>query len=360
MWRGGPPAGQLTFGIVRTAPGARAIETEWQELAEACSASPFAAPCYALAWWEHLGCGGLLVAVVRSGDLLVALAPLHERRVGPLRVARWLGHGLGTVAETLVRPGCEAAGPMLWQSLSRHGRVLQLVESREERSLPSDPESSSGRRTTRVARDRCPWFPLVAADDHLATPARRRLRRAVTVARRRIEDAGHGYRVDVATSRGALDDLLPAVRTLMDAAEAARPKLHFLQPPHEAFTLAYLRDAVAREQAALLVAWVDDRPVSFEVVLLAGDTVYGWLNRFDPDSASWSPGHLLRCSVIDWAYEAGFARFDLLLGADDYKLAWASETYETLEVTSSRPTTWRLAAPVLHGRERLRAAVGSS
>ncbi len=87
------------------------LVAEWDELAEACGTGPLSRPRYALGWWRTLGRGRLLLATARVDGRLVVLAPLHERRAWPVRRVRWLGHGLGTVAEMLVLPGHEDDRP---------------------------------------------------------------------------------------------------------------------------------------------------------------------------------------------------------------------------------------------------------
>ncbi|WP_323792709.1 hypothetical protein, partial [Nocardioides sp.] len=104
----------LTCDLTVTLEAAEALAPEWDALADACEAGPFARPLFALTWWRTLGTGELRVVTVRQDGELVALAPLHRRRVGPLQVVRWLGHGLGTVAEALVRPDRPGADAALW------------------------------------------------------------------------------------------------------------------------------------------------------------------------------------------------------------------------------------------------------
>src|SRR5690606_38785756 len=116
----------------RDAGGLAALEPEWDELARRAGRTPFALPALALAWWRHLGRGRPLVVTVRSArGRLLALAPLHERRLGPFRLVRWMGTGLGSVAEVLVDPEANGALDAVWSAVARRRRILDLVEYRQ-------------------------------------------------------------------------------------------------------------------------------------------------------------------------------------------------------------------------------------
>ena len=178
--------------ILTTLAEAEALGDAWSDLADACSAGPFARPLFALTWWRHLGQGSLLVVAVHEGDQLIALAPLHQRRVGPVSVVRWLGHGLGTVAEALVRPGHDTAGDLLWRTAGARGRVLDLLECRDVGPLPGQRSEAPRHPVLLQERDVCPVIDVHGdAEAHLADPACKRVRRTVRVARRRLAEAGH-------------------------------------------------------------------------------------------------------------------------------------------------------------------------
>ena len=346
----------LEVRLTRDADQVDPLMAEWAELADRCQAGPFARPSYALSWWRHFGAAQrgsrLLIATVRRDGRLVALAPLHERRWGPFLVTRWLGHGLGTVAEALVLPDDEASEyhRVLWTDLmASPGRLLQLIECREGRSgLDVLRDVVPGVRAELRARDRCPVLMVTGdAARHLADPSRSRIRRTVRVAQRRLLEAGRAFRVRVAADLDEFESLLPAVRAVVDASERSSPKQHLLRPPYAGFTLSYLRDEMAARRSLVFVGFIDQRPVSVDLVLLANGTMHSWIGRFDPAVAAFSPGHLLQCAGIDWAAEHGHPRIDLLVGDDDYKRRWATGSYGTVDVTAVRRTTWPAAAGAL-------------
>ncbi len=346
-------AWSVTTETIRSLDAARALVPEWEELAEQCGAGPFARPTYSLSWWEHLGEGRLLLVVVRDGGRLVALAPLHERRMGPIWLARWLGHGLGTIAEALVLPGDDAAtterrAAELWAAVAAPRRVLQLLECHSgSRALPA-LEAAPGRRTRVSERDLCPVVDL--GDDRrpfLEGPERRRLRRTLSVATRRLEEAGLRHRVEVLTDLAGFEAVLPDITTVFDAAEEENSRQHLLREPWGDFTRGYLRAALPAGEAMVFVGYVDDQPVSFDLSLVADNVVHSWITRFDPAFASHSPGHLLKAAIMERAVADGRRRVDLLLGDGVHKQLWATGSYATLEVMSGSPAALAAASGVL-------------
>src|SRR5437762_213060 len=142
----------------------QAMAGEWQALATAAGASPFSMPFWALAWWEHLGRGGLHVVTVRDKGRLVALAPLHRRpRVGG-SVLRFLGHGLGAVSSVLVAPGEDEAGELVWSTLLADRRAfVDLVEYRDGGpGLLALRRRPAGSRVVTL-RDMCPAIDMTGS-----------------------------------------------------------------------------------------------------------------------------------------------------------------------------------------------------
>ena len=341
----------FTTAVIEDLSTAEGLRGEWDELAAECDAGPFARSTYALAWWRHLGHGHLLIVTVRLEGRLVALAPLHERRLGPLTVARWLGHGLGTVAEVLVRPGVPGAATALWAALDSPRRVLQLLEcSSNGRGLP-ELSARPGLCTTVAPSDRCPFLVLDegarsgGTESMLAGSRHRRIRRALSIAERRLVAASLSWRVEVADDPASWARLREPVRHVYDAAEHAHPRQHLLAGGMESFTSDFLTRAMGRREALVIVGFAGDEVVCFDIVLLSGTVWSWWVGRYHPESAVYSPGHLLLRDGLRLAGEHGVSKVDLLLGDAEYKRRWADESYETVDVLSGR----RAAVAVVDG-----------
>ena len=338
---------------------AAALAPEWAALVADTDTPSFTGPAYALAWWRHRGRGRLHVVTVRSGGRLLALAPLPVRRIAGLDVVRWLGHGLGSISEVLVRPGADAAARAIWDHLATlpHA-VLDLIEYRADGGGLLALRRSTALDSTVVLRDVCPVIALdgLGSTDRLLDrlPRRNGLRRTIRLAARALHADGVGFAVRTATDPEAFRAMLPDLERVHDLAEADHPRLHHLRAPWRDFTLEVLDALLATGHATVHLATLDARPAAFIVNVDDPGTTSGWLARFDPATGRYAPGHLLLRHSIDTAIRRGMARFDLLLGDGRHKLPWATASYDTLTVrAASRHLPARVAtldaATRLHG-----------
>lgn len=359
-------ADELTCEVIEDLNRAEAVADEWDALADLVGAGPLVRPAYCLSWWRHLGPGRLVLGTVREGGRLVALAPLHGRRVGPIEVVRWLGHGLGTISEMLLLPDHDEAAALLWSTIATPRRVLDLVECRAESpALVPLTALAHGRRTTSVRpRDSCPVIDLEGDGlEHVRRPGGKNLRKLLKRADASLEAAGRVHHVRVAVTGEEFEGLLPDVRTVFDASEAAHPRQHLLAPPYEPFVLDYLRGEVDLGRAVALVGYVDEEPTSLLLATItpATSTLSLWISRYVPESEAFSPGHLLLRATYQWAARQGLARVDQLLGISQTKTQWTTSTYDTVDVrhgsasaSSIVDTAVRAAALAGELRSRLR------
>lgn len=345
----------MTKPLVETVSSVAQLEhlsEEWEQLASELSAGPFSMPAVAVPWWKHLGRGHLLVVVVRDGSgRLVGLAPLHERRIGGLEIVRWLGHGMGTVGQLLVRPGSSEVAEQVWAHLATsRRRVLQLVEYRYGGAGLDALRRSTAWTSHIELRDACPYIDLTGratATDLLAEPGRRKLRQNMARVDRQLAELAEPLTIEVHTTPAAIEAVIADVTAIHDAAEAAHPRLHFLSEPYRDFTLDVLRGASRRGQLVAVVLRLGDRPVAFHVAIVTGRVASAWLARYDPVAADVAPGHVMLRAVVDWAAGLGLDGVDLQLGDDPYKLRWSSGTYDTLGVTAAQPSVLPMARSAL-------------
>lgn len=84
-----------------------------------------------------------------------------------------------------------------------------------------------------------------------------------------------------------------------------------------------LRDMVSSGEAFVSTLRGGDSLVAVEVGFADGTTYIAYLGAFAPEFGSVSPGQEQMLRTIAWCFEQGFARYDLLAPADDYKRQWA-------------------------------------
>ena len=299
-------ATQVSIDVITSAEAARALEPEWDALAVAHARTPFALPALALSWWQHMGRGELLLVAARnrSGELL-AVGPFHQRTMGSLRVARWLGTGLGSVAELVQQPDTPEAASAIWRALAEQVQVLDLIECRDDGDGLLELRRSPDWTTELRVADLCPVLDLsrlTSLDEFLA---RGSLRRHLERRGRKVTAAGSSFAVEVVTDPEDLGRVLPEITEVYDESERAHPRQHLLADPWRPFVVAGLTAAAERGQLVVFVGRLDDRAVAFDVVLRIGTTLADWVGRYRPDAAPFSVGHLLIRQVVQWALDNG-------------------------------------------------------
>jgi alpha-maltose-1-phosphate synthase len=323
--------------VVRDAAGIADLEPAWRDLATSSAARLFGHPYWGLTWWRELGRGELRVATAWDGDRLVALAPLHRRPRGGLRVIQFLGHGLGTVSELLVAPGYEAAAEQVWRAVLDGSRsYLNVVE------YPAD-----GRGLAELIRladpaidvrpsNVCPYVEVDGSFDVYLETRSSELRRILRRADRAVERRGAEFRVELVTDQARADELMTPLTTLFSAAERANPRQHLLAPPWRGFTRALVHAAAEVGTLRLFVGWLDEQIAAFALAFSDGNSLAMWANRFDPELRDVSPGHLVSRAMVAEGFAEGVRRVDFLLGEGRYKRLWCTDATSTVTVLGAR------------------------
>lgn len=84
---------------------------------------------------------------------------------------------------------------------------------------------------------------------------------------------------------------------------------------------------VLKKEACISVIYHDNKPISFSVNLLRGDTLYGYLKSYDTDFGKYSLGFLEMIKLFRWSFENKVGFFDLLKGQYEYKSKLIDEEY---------------------------------
>jgi starch synthase len=333
---------------------AQSLVPAWEQLAAACGARGTASPAYCLAWWRHRARGRLLIVAAydQGTGTLVALAPMHERSMGGMKVVRLLGHGLGTVGEVLLAPGREDVAEAVWAALAgSRRRLLQLVEYRHGAGGLSALRRAKEWDSQLVVRESCPVAVLDGSlDDLLGSPTRRRLRRTLSRADRALAQEGLQHEVEVIDTAKRLGEALGDVQSVFDAAERHNARLHFLDPEWRGFTLDLLEQEANAGRLAVFVGRIGGRAASVALTLRSGASLGYWAPRFDPAFSRFTPGHLLLRGIAGHvAAQPDLRELDLLLGEHDYKRQWSTTAYDTLGVIAAPPGMLAPARSFLSG-----------
>ena len=278
---------------------------EWDALVErAPRPSPFLLHGWLTAWRRHFGDGArLAVGLVREDGAITGALPLQVRRVGPLRLAEWiggthaqLGHVLGNGDELLAHvPGAD---------------LVRLT------GLPGDSPYAT------IERVEAPVVDLSAGWDE--TYARKLSSKRRSQHRKRIRDleAAGVLRIRVVRAGEGLEHALEqALRLHARRWLGRRDGSTYGLPQGAAFHRDALEALAPRARIALLE--LNGRAIAFRYGLRVGDSLVGNGIGFDPDCARYSPGWVLMLAALEDAAAEGVRRVELLGGDESYKLQLA-------------------------------------
>lgn len=325
---------------------------EWDDLALR-SGNLFATREWLQTWAKQFGGSRLLLHACRGRDgRLVALLPLYERRIGPLRLWRFLGHDAGDELGPISLPDDRPAAARALARLlaARRPDVFLGEQLRAELNWTG----VLGARVLR--REASPVLPFSgrSADELMATWSSNLRGQARRLPRRLA--ARHAVRYRLVDEPAGLGEGMDALFALHRArwrgsqtAFAAR----------EAFHREFAAVALEREWLRLWLLEVDGRPAAaWYGFRFAGAELYYQFGR-DPDFDHLSVGFVLLVHTILAALEDGCVEYRFLRGDEDFKFRFATEDpgLETVVVgaTARGRAAVAVAARADGARRRLRA-----
>jgi CelD/BcsL family acetyltransferase involved in cellulose biosynthesis len=306
------------------------IADEWSGLYGRClGATPFQRREWVISWAETFSPERIRVIEVRSGSMLVGLAPLLIYPRAEERVLAFMAGGVSDYLDLLVaHRSAREAVLAIFHSIHQVGGWTTL-------DLTDLPASSVLHRTEfaqfATPHDQCSNFRLPATREELLQHFSKRQRANVRQAHSRIQKAG-GALVEVAkpeTLAEFLEDLfrLHASRWLRSGqpgvlADEKAKEFHRQAAPK----------LLARGILRLYRLRMKDQTLAVLYALFGGSTVFCYLQGHDPDYASLSPGTYLMFAVMEDAILAGMRKFDLLRGEEGYKQHWRAQAEATYRI----------------------------
>lgn len=303
-----------------------ALAEQWGALQPAIK-HPFQELGWYLAWARTIGTTDsrrLRVITLWDGSRLAAVWPLMLRRYKGVRLLEWVGARVTDYSDIVVRPDVDAAeaARALWRSLwqSIGFDVLRLGQVRTDAIVN---ELLNGMKHLVETEESAFGIPLswTSGADYMASRSPRRrekLRRHL----RQMQQQGYELKVWRSYQPAVLD---AAIEQKQAWARARGVESFLTEPQGPQFVHALARELAASGCLHLSTIQSPERMVACHVGFVRGDTFYYYMPTYDAAYAKQSFGSTLRESLLMWACEQGLRNFDLLLGADDYKLQ-----YETL------------------------------
>lgn len=311
----------------------------WERVLERdVEAGVFCTPNWLQAWWETLGSGELLLALVWDDEEPIAVFPACTC-VGEPGLLSFLGGEDVTDEQVPVCvPGreVEALGFFVRWAFSDGGfsrlRFHSVLDGRRWLSVVDEVAAASGLRFAREQVDVAPAIDLPASwDDYLAGLSghdRHELRRK----RRRLGDVGE-WTVRRAHPVGWEEDL----QAFFDFhREAPGDKADFFTPARERFFRRLAADLFLFGAARLDVLELAGEPVACTFSYDFRGTFALYNSSFRSDLAKQAPGMVLVGCLIEQAIADGHRRFDFLRGGERYKMRFGPEPHPVHRVMLAR------------------------
>ncbi|PWW21357.1 CelD/BcsL family acetyltransferase involved in cellulose biosynthesis [Geodermatophilus normandii] len=333
-----PTPGRPRTAVVADHAGLDALAGAWDDLwRRTPAATAFQTHAWSSAWARaYVPAGRLAVVTVWTGDTLVAAAPLHRVRRGPVVTLAPLGGPLSDSTDVLVDPRVPDAGARLAEALLRvpGWRVLDLPEV-----LPGSAAQAWSRtwpgRVRRAPSSLNLQLPVLPQADVLArVPAR-----TAGTLRRKLKKVDRAGIERTELTPDAVPAAVPELVRLHEAQWAGRRgNPEHLTARFRTFLTGALVPMVERGQAVVVEYRLDGRLVASEVDLVGERQLAYYLAGIDPSlRQAIDTSVLLVSGALGLARRLGLAEYSFLRGDEDYKLRWRPDHVTAERVLLARP-----------------------
>lgn len=324
--------GRFRTRILRTSDELISIVADWTQLHERCSdTTPFQSPAWLLSWIEVFAPHKLRVVEVREGPTLRGLAPLLIYSRDSERVLAFVGGGVSDYLSLLLEPGSESeVFRQICRALASDGEwsLLELTDVSRHSSLHKVREL--GAHT--VEHDLCSVTVLPPSCEELSRLFSDRQRANLRNARSRLAREGGGE-FEVATPE-TLPEFLEELFELHTRRWSAMNQPGVLEDERvQRFHLLSSRRLLASGRLRLYRMRVKGKTAALVYSLFHEDTVYCYLQGFDPEFSFVSPGTILISFLMQDAVRLGMRRFDFLRGRESYKQHWRPQLEHTFRIS---------------------------
>lgn len=323
---------EIVSKILTSGDALTALSSEWHDLFTGCSsATPFQHPAWLRAWIESFSPSRLAVIELRSAGKLAGLAPLLIYPRGEERVLAFAGGGVSDYLGWLFSSNNELTDALLRAMLAiPNWTVLDLTDLRSGSAVLNSRIGEFAR-----VHDTCFVLDLPKSKDELLHVFSKRQRANLRNAESRLRRIGEG-RVELAageTLSEALDDLFRLHASRWERAGQSGV-LH--EPEVQQF---HRRAAPALLDEGILLLYrlrLGQRTIAVVYSMFLRETVYCYMQGYEPELASVSPGTQLMFHVLADAVNRGMRRFDFLRGEESYKQHWRPHGENTYRIQLPR------------------------
>jgi CelD/BcsL family acetyltransferase involved in cellulose biosynthesis len=315
--------GRWVATVIEEHAAFEALESAWRALDAQSQVRPFQQFGWTAAWLRTLGAAGtwqLRIAALWQDGALVAILPLCVRRFRGLRILEWIAVRVSDYCGAIIDAHIDADAALraMWHAIERRGGfdIARLSHVRTDTDL------------FRIMSEFEPWIetfedaggvPIAwASGEEWLAHQSASMRDRVKYKERRMRKAGFEVRVCDSPAKYApiIDTLIVQKRPWL----AARGLSSTLNEPGGAeFLQAAAAASAARGELHLSTVEKDGLIAACDLAFVRDGIIYSYIASFDPEYHKYSFGRVLTDTLLMWGCDNGMRRFDLLLGAYDYK-----------------------------------------
>jgi CelD/BcsL family acetyltransferase involved in cellulose biosynthesis len=322
----------------RELDGCSAVEQilpQWEALWKLCpNTTSFQRPQWLLAWMQAFQPREPLLIEVRHDDRLIGFAPFFVYTSGSERILALMGGGVSDYLDVLVDPAFEAEVlALIWQHIDSESSRWSRLDLTDLPSASPLLRMQNDVAVEKHLHDACPILSLQQqADDLKATVPAHQLRN-LRNARARLNRAGDG-RIEVAT-RETLPGMLDSLFHLHGSRWAYAG---FSGVLCDATVQSFHRHVAPRlldqDVLRLYGLRLNGRLIASLYAFFEPEVAYCYLQAFDPEFKTLSPGTQILGAVIEDAVKQGKRSIDFLRGREAYKYAWGARDVATFRLQS--------------------------
>jgi CelD/BcsL family acetyltransferase involved in cellulose biosynthesis len=330
------------------------LEREWDELAR--GAPPFLQPGWIGAWWNAFGEGELVILSVRRSGRIVGVLPLARRHGVLHSTTNWHSPLYGAVSED--RASGQALAEALFEQRARRVHLNFLAGDSQFIGDFRAAADASGHRVAERVVMRSPYVELTGDWASYWKSRSKNLRKGIRRRRNRLEELGE-VSFEIAAGEEALGRLDEALALEASGWKGREGTAIISKPETKRFYEGVARWAAERGTLRIVTLRLDGRALAMHFSIEAGDDYFTLKVGYEAEFEKLAPSKLLDREMIEYAFASKLSSFELLGDADSYKLDWADELHERIELQAfSRSPLGLLDGLVqTHGRALARRAI---
>jgi CelD/BcsL family acetyltransferase involved in cellulose biosynthesis len=309
-----------------------AVAAEWDTLARASNAPPFARPGWILAWAEAFGDpAALAFAVARGSHGLTAVIPLASTRAVLHAPANWHTPELATVgAPAALRSALDAALG------TQPRRVTLRFVPEETAAVARAALAARGYRTLERTLQVSPFVRLDALRQEGGLGESAATRGDLRRKWRRLGELGALEVDDRDGKSGLASTLAEGFRLEGSGWKEAAGTAILSQESTRRFYSRVAEWAAAEGLLSLAFLRLGGQAIAFQFGLRTEGEYYFLKGGYDPSYARYSPGRLLHARMLERMQADGVARYEFLGDTESYKQTWPHESRRLLELVGYR------------------------